>query len=226
MPSLQDIEDEFTAWAKDYGKIRYSFWEGDFAEEHRRNQQEALRKLEPKKGDTILDVGCGVGWGTLDAAANITPGEAHGIDITAAMLRKARHHARKVGINNVRFTKASADDMPFDDGSFDGVFTTHAAHHFPDPLEAFKEIRRVLKHGKRLVLIDTSGSTRFMQGFEEKLRKEEKSHNRFLKLSEAKALLRKAGFSNIEGYRKDHTLYVKARARRLTTPASPTHPRA
>lgn len=212
MASLQDIEDEFTAWAEDYGKVKYSFWEGDCAEQHREDQRQALKMLKPKKGDAVLDVGCGIGWGTLDAAARVKPGEAYGIDVTSAMLRKARQHAKKVGVGNVRFTKASADELPFKDGFFDGAFSTHAAHHFPDPLQVFKEVRRVLKSGKSFILIDTSGSTKFMQEFEKKIKKEEKAHNRFLKLSEAKALLRKAGFADVEGYRKDHLLYVKARA--------------
>lgn len=192
MNKSKEIEKEFSAWAENYGKVKYSFWEGDFSKQHLKYQSEAIRLLRPKKGDNTLDVGCGVGWGSIRLAMKIKPGVAYGIDITKAMIENSKKHAQKLKIKNIIFQKASVLNLPFKDGFFDGAISTHAAHHFYKPIKMFSEIKRVLKTNSRFILVDTCGSSKLLQNFEKKLKKEEKAHYRFFRLSEAKRLLTKS----------------------------------
>ena len=212
MDKASEIEKEFSAWAEDYGKIKYSFWEGDLSEQHKEDQNKAIEMLKPEKGDKILDVGCGVGLASIKLASIIYPGTAYGIDITKEMVSESQKNAKRLDVENVRFEKASVLELPFKNDKFDGSITTHAAHHFYKPVEMLSEIRRVLKQGSRFVLIDTCGSSKLIQEFEERLKKEEKAHHKFFKLSEAKKLLKDADFKEIEGYRKNHTMYLSALA--------------
>lgn len=212
MDKSKEIENEFSTWAEDYGKVKYSFWQGDLSKQHIKAQYEAIRMLKPKKGQDILDVGCGVGWGSIKLATKIKPGVAYGIDITKAMIKKSKKHAQKLKIKNIDFRRASVLNLPFQDNFFDGAISTHAAHHFYKPIKMFGEIRRVLKPNSKLILVDTCGSSNLIRDFEKKLKKEEKAHYKFFKLSEAKRLLQKSGFREIKGYRKNHTIYISARA--------------
>jgi len=208
MDKSKEIQKEFSTWAEDYGKIKYSFWEGDLSKEHLEAQYEAIRLLHPKKGDNILDVGCGVGWASIKLATKINPGIAYGIDITKEMIDQSKKHAQKLKIKNIKFQKASVLNLPFKDNFFDSSITTHAAHHFYKPYKMFGEIKRVLKPNSKFILVDTCASSKLIQDFEKKLKKEEKAHHKFLKLSEAKKLLKEIGFRKIKGYRKNHTMYI------------------
>ncbi|MBL7100916.1 MAG: class I SAM-dependent methyltransferase [Nanoarchaeota archaeon] len=208
MNKSKEIEQEFSTWAEDYGKIKYSFWEGDLSKQHLKAQSEAIRLLRPKKGDNVLDVGCGVGWGSIKLSAKIEPGIAYGIDITKEMIKKSKEHSKKLKIKNVRFQKVSVLNLPFKDNFFDGAITTHVAHHFYKPVKMFGEIKRVLRPNSRFIIVDTCASSKLIQDFEKKLKKEEKAHHKFFKLCEVKALLKKGGFTKIRGYRRKHTMYI------------------
>ena len=210
MDKSKEIEKEFSKWAEDYGKVKYSFWKGDLSKQHLEAQYEVIRMLRPKKGNNILDIGCGVGWGSIKLATKIKPGIAYGIDITKAMIEKSRKHAQKLNIKNVNFRKASVLNLPFQDNFFDGAISTHVAHHFYKPVKMFSEIKRVLKPNSKFILADTCGSSKFMRDFEKKIKKEEKAHYKFFRLSEIKEILIKAGFSKVRGYREYRTMYITA----------------
>ena len=126
------------------------------------------------------------------------------------MVKKSKQHAQKLNIKNINFQKASVLNLPFNDDFFDGAISTHAAHHFYKPIKMFAEIKRVLKPNSKFVIIDTCASSKFIRNFEKKLKKEEKAHYRFFKLSEARELLIKAGFRKIKSYRKNHIMYILA----------------
>lgn len=210
MDKSKEVEKEFSTWTENYGKVKYSFWEGDLSKQHLQDQCEAIKVLNPKKRDNTLDVGCGVGFGSIKLATKINPGVAYGIDITEGMIKKSKQNAQKLKIKNIYFQKASVLNLPFEDNLFDGSISTHAAHHFYKPTEMFSEIKRVLKPNSKFVLVDTCASSKLIQNFEKKLKKEEKAHYKFFKLNEAKVLLKKAGFRKIKGYRKNHTMYISA----------------
>lgn len=107
------------------------------------------------KGDRILDVGCGCGVDSLVAALLTGPsGSVTGVDMNPDMLARARRNAEESGIDNVSFREADAENLPFDDGSFDVVISNGVLNLVPDKDKAVAEIFRVLKPGGHLMMAD------------------------------------------------------------------------
>ncbi len=104
-----------------------------------------LPHLKPGMG--LLDVGCGPGSITLGLAQRVAAGEVVGIDISAGRIEQARALAAERGVTNVRFETADIYALPFEDASFDAVFSNAVHQHLSDPLAALREQRRVLKPG-------------------------------------------------------------------------------
>lgn len=106
-----------------------------------------------QRADTVLDIGCGTGQTTRDAALAAPSGSALGIDLSSRMIELARRRAAAQGVVNVRFEQADAQVHPFAGGAFDLAISRTGAMFFGDPVAAFTNIRRALRSGGRLVLL-------------------------------------------------------------------------
>jgi SAM-dependent methyltransferase len=107
------------------------------------------------KGDEVLDVGCGAGVDTLFSAMMTgSTGKVVGIDLTPAMLKRAKKNLSKTDLKNVVFKEGSVENLPFADGDFMIVTSNGALNLVPDKARAFGEIYRVLKPGGRLMVAD------------------------------------------------------------------------
>ena len=107
------------------------------------------------QGEEVLDIGCGAGVDTLVAAILAGPqGRAVGIDPTAEMLATAGKNAERSGLENVTFLLASAEDLPFADGSFKVVISNGAFNLVCDKARALAETFRVLAPGGRVMIAD------------------------------------------------------------------------
>jgi len=104
-----------------------------------------LPHLQP--GASLLDVGCGPATITLDFARLLAPGHVVGVDAAAAILEQAGASAREAGIANVSFRQAKAEELPFDDASFDIVHAHQLLQHVPDPVVVLAEMKRVCVPG-------------------------------------------------------------------------------
>ena len=104
-------------------------------------------------GDAVLDIGCGTGQTTLDAARLARAGHALGVDLSSAMLDVARRRAADEALKNVRFEQADAQVHPFDEASFDLAISRTGAMFFADRVAAFTNIARALRPDGRLVLV-------------------------------------------------------------------------
>ena len=102
--------------------------------------------------ERVLDVGCGAGHVTIGLAAQALHLTA--VDLTQAMLDQTQAQVEKRGLQNVTIQKADVAALPFGDASFDVAVSRYAAHHFADPLQALREIQRVLVPGGRWLLVD------------------------------------------------------------------------
>ena len=109
---------------------------------------------ELRPGQHVLDVGCGDGVTSVEAAGLVESGGAVvGVDISGPMLDLARRRADDAGVNNVAFLEADAQTHPFPDGTFDVVISRFGVMFFADPQAAFANLARSLRPHGRLVLV-------------------------------------------------------------------------
>jgi arsenite methyltransferase len=106
-------------------------------------------------GECVVDIGCGAGLDTLIAARMIgSAGQAIGVDMTDAMLAKARDSAAEIGVMNVDFREGFAEALPVPDEWADVVISNGVMNLFPDKFAGLREMARVLKPGGRLQIGD------------------------------------------------------------------------
>jgi arsenite methyltransferase len=106
-------------------------------------------------GDTVLDIGCGAGMDLLLAARRAGPdGRAIGVDMTDAMVARARKSAVESGLLQVEIRKGDATLLPIADDSIDVIISNGVLNLVPEKERGFAEIVRVLKPGGRLHLAD------------------------------------------------------------------------
>ena len=114
-----------------------------------------LGRLAP--GERVLDLGSGAGTDSLVAAQMVgEQGRVTGIDMTSAMLTKARAAAVELRVTNVEFVEAEAEHLPFPDESFDVVISNGVIDLVPDKDAVFAEILRVLRPGGRIQIADVT----------------------------------------------------------------------
>ena len=163
-----------------------------------------LPHLRP--GMTLLDCGCGPGTITLGLAEAVSPGEVVGIDLEPGMVELANGFARERDVTNVRFEVADIGELPFQDDSFDAVFTCAVLEHLAEPGDALQEICRVLRPGgvigvhktdwgEPLITPPSESMKQFFQLFERGFKHYGGSLNRGRHL---RVLLRQSGFDVTE----------------------------
>jgi SAM-dependent methyltransferase len=106
--------------------------------------------------DTVLDVACGPGL-VVGAFARVAR-HATGIDVTPAMLARARELAAGAGLCNVAFAEGDVARLPWADGAFSVVVSRFAFHHLERPAAVLAEMRRVCRPGGRVVVCDLTAS--------------------------------------------------------------------
>src|SRR6266542_485203 len=146
---------------REYREVSYEIWEKmapgwlrerDYMWDVSRAVGEWLvAKLEPKPGQTILELACGVGdTGFAAAGALGDDGRLIATDFSPRMLEAARTRAEELGLGNVEFRVMDAEKMDLGDDSVDGVLCRWGYMLMSDPAAAFAETRRVLRDGGRL----------------------------------------------------------------------------
>lgn len=170
--------------------------------------QAALELATLAPAEKVLDVGCGTGTLALAAQEQVGPaGEVHGIDADPEMIAVSRRKAGKAGVD-LSFQVGLIEDIPFPDDQFDVVLSSLMIHHLPSEdlkRRGFSEIRRVLKPGGRLLVVDfeppAGGLLRRVLGHI-------LGHHRMMEndVRTLTALVEAAGFTEVEVGRTGHRL--------------------
>ncbi|HEY3062647.1 MAG TPA: methyltransferase domain-containing protein [Chloroflexota bacterium] len=106
-------------------------------------------------GEHVVDVGAGAGIDSLIAARMVGPsGHVIGVDMTPAMLAKARQSASQAGLHNVDLREGTAEALPISDGWADVIISNGVLNLMPDKQAGLAEMARVLKPGGRLQIGD------------------------------------------------------------------------
>ncbi|MGI9370443.1 MAG: class I SAM-dependent methyltransferase, partial [Ruegeria sp.] len=107
------------------------------------------------KGKHVLDIGCGSGAISVLLASEFGAGKVTGIDVEAPVCEAARTRAANAGLDGqVEIVKVAPGPMPFEDGTFDVVFSKDSIIHIPDKVAMASEAMRVLKPGGRFAASD------------------------------------------------------------------------
>ncbi len=145
---------EFDAWADTYDhSLLHHFL-------FRPTYRVLLEELARWRGDdgrpfSALDIGCGTGTLARLLAGSSLPVRVTGLDYAPSMVRVAGEKAIEAGTaDRCAFVPGDGEHLPFADASFDLVMCSHSFHHYPHQPEAIMEMRRVLRPGGRLIVVD------------------------------------------------------------------------
>jgi ubiquinone/menaquinone biosynthesis C-methylase UbiE len=138
------IRDRFTRTAEVFGEYAVSY-RVKFAET-------LMRLVNTGRNDRVTDIACGPGTLALRFARDVR--RVAGVDLTPAMLARARRTAAEEGLANLDFVLGDAQALPFASGSLDIAVTSYSLHHIPEPARVVREMARVVKRGGRVGIID------------------------------------------------------------------------
>src|SRR5687767_12000491 len=142
---------------------------GEDAQENQRLQDQASSLVELLHSDTaypagsrVLEAGCGTGAQTVTLARDSPQAHFTSVDLSEASLAEAGNALRAAGIRNVTLQQADIYALPFAPASFDHVFVCFVLEHLARPAQALAVLKRVLKPGGSLTVIEGDhGSTYF-----------------------------------------------------------------
>lgn len=154
---------------------------------------EVVRRSGMTKNDQVLDIATGSGFLALEFAKFAE--KVIGADLTRNMLLHAREKQKSSGLGNTGFLLSDVESLPFADEIFDIVSCRFAFHHFPDPVKALHEMKRVCKTHGRIVLVDgVSSEDREKSLFHNRIEKlRDPSHVRIYMLSEIEQMFNEIG---------------------------------
>ena len=156
MEIQERINNYWSKRADEFGDARYTDMQG----RKRELWENLIREhLPPRETIRALDLGIGAGFFSFilhDLGCIVT-----GIDYSEEMLKNARRNCERLGYAGITFLQMDAQDLKFEDKSFDFIFTRNVTWTLPDPEKAYREMLRVLAPGGRIMNADANYSAGF-----------------------------------------------------------------
>lgn len=154
---IEKVKESFSVQAVNFENSNMNFSKQEYLDY-------TIKKIDARKTDCVLEVAAG----TCVCGRSLVPGvdSVVCLDATPAMLDVGKKAAEEKKVTNISFVEGLAEQLPFDDESFDIVMTRLTFHHFTEMRKPFEEMNRVLKKGGKLVIID-------MEATKEELRETE-----------------------------------------------------
>jgi SAM-dependent methyltransferase len=177
--------------------------------ELRRHDQHLRAATNIKPADRVLDVGCGAGQTTRDAARAASSGSVLGVDVSEQMLERARRLTLNAGLTNITYELGDAQVYRFERAYFDVIISRFGTMFFADLVAAFANLANASRRNARLVMMVWQGSARneWATAIPEALRAQQPFWGPGLfSLADApvtEAILHKAGFSDV-GFTEVH----------------------
>ncbi len=173
----------------------------------------ALSHLEISGDERVLDIGCGGGAALKKMAAKITTGDLTGADYSEVSVEVSRkNNIVDIESGKMNIIHASVDSLPFENNSFDIIYTIESFYFWSDPVENLKEVRRVLaENGVFLIVADIYGDAELSQESRENVRKYKLFNPT---ADEFRKLLTDAGFSNVKIHTKEGTTWICVESRK------------
>ena len=152
-----------------------------------------------KAGETVLDLGSGAGFDCLLAARQLNgTGRVIGVDMTPAMIGKARRNTAKAGFSNVEFRLGEIEHLPVADATVDLIISNCVINLSPEKAQVFREAFRVLKPGGRLAVSDVVATKPVPPDLRQNLKSIGACVAGAALVSDLQAMLREAGFTRID----------------------------
>jgi ubiquinone/menaquinone biosynthesis C-methylase UbiE len=142
----RSIIDQFTKQATPFAELKVHSNESEF--------QLMYDLSGVNKYDNVLDIACGPGLVTTAFAKKAK--HVTGLDITPAMIEKAKEIQKDKKLENISWKIGDATNLPFDDESFSMVITRYSFHHFTEPEMVLKEMKRVCKKDGKIMVVDVA----------------------------------------------------------------------
>ena len=177
---------------------------------YRAPQDEMIAELRARGAKRVLDVGCGTGILADRIERELDGREVYGVDLSEGMLARAKALSTKVD-----WRLSPAEQLPFEDASFDAVITTTAFHFFNQPA-ALQEFHRVLRPGG-FAAVSTISPRQPVTPYLQELLPNQLSVSQFLPPKRIRELFEGAGFTVAEQRRVRRPVWVKAFASDLLT---------
>src|SRR3990167_3156071 len=154
--------------------------------------------IELKKGEVVLDLGCGAGLDLYFYAQAVgDKGRVYGLDISEDMVSKAKRNMELVGIKNAEISLGESDNLSFQNNFFDVVASNGIYNLSPDKEAVMREVFRVLKHCGRTVFCEIVLNEKLPEGVKKNIDDWFRCIGGALPEEEFFALMQKAGFENI-----------------------------
>jgi ubiquinone/menaquinone biosynthesis C-methylase UbiE len=146
--------------------------------------------------DSVLDVACGPGLTACafaKVAASVT-----GIDITPAMIERAKSRQAKMGLSNLSWNVGDVTSLPYPDDSFSLVVTRYSFHHFLNPRAVLAEMKRVCAPDGRVMVMDAAPEAGKADAYNRMEKLRDPSHTRAMPAEELLQMTREAGLARIK----------------------------